>query len=387
MRIAMISYWACPLTRLGVLRGGGMSVYILQFANFLGNLGISVDIYTRTHKDCDENVLEIQKNVRVIHIPSQNLETFITSHQLQYDVLHAHYYYSGIVGLFLQKKLHIPLVQTFHTLGVMKQSYGGEIDVKRIKAEKEIIQKVDGIIASTVLEKDELIRKYKADGKKIFVIHPGVNHRIFKQHKKVFSRGKLGLPQNKKIILFVGRIDPIKGIRLLIEAVARLSHLHPSFEKKFRVLLIGGDVKSSDFWHHPEVQKIKSLIIQKQLECCIKFMGSQPHQMLPFYYAASDVVVMPSVYESFGLVVLEALACGATVLASAVGGLTYLIQDKINGRLFESNNVNNLSDVLWELLNDEEERKELSKGALLSSQKYCWEKQAQELVKVYKHFI
>lgn len=400
MRIAMISYWACPLTRLGVFRGGGMSVYILQFANFLGMSGITVDIYTRSHHDHDEKVLETHKNVRVIHIPSQNKDTyrdtkeyaqklryFITSHNIHYDLLHAHYYYSGIVGLLLQKQLNIPLVQTFHTLGIMKQLYGGEIDRKRIETEKEIVQKVDGIIASTDLERDVLRQEYKGDKRKIFVVHPGVNHHIFRPYKKAFCRKKLGISQDKKIILFVGRIDPIKGIHLLIEAVASLSRAHPSFEKKFQVLLIGGDIRSSGFWRHPEVHKIKALIGKRQIDCCVKFMGSQPYDKLPFYYAASDIVVMPSVYESFGFVVLEALASGAAVLASKVGGLTYLIQDKINGRFFESNNKESLTHALWELLGDTKQRKKLSLGAFLSSQKYCWDKQAEELRKIYKKFL
>lgn len=397
LKIAFISYWSCPLTKVGVLASGGMNIYVLNLVNYLGKLGHQVDIYTRVHKENDESILQIHKNVRIIHLAtkiirdtdffSDKVQLFIKKFKLNYDILHAHYFYSGLAGMKLRKSLSIPLLTTFHSLGRTKESYLGLSDEFRINSEKMVVSQTDGIIASTELEKDDLVTNYKAKKEKIFVVSPGVNHYLFKPKNPVSARLKLGLPLKPKTILFVGRIDPIKGISLLIEAIARLTSLFPSFEKNFRVFLIGGDIKSSLFWQNAEVKKIKQLIISKKLECCVKFIGSRPHSLLADYYAASDVVVMPSLYESFGLVVLEAMSSGACVLVSKVGGLKYLVKDKINGRFFENGNIISLSSILWKLLNNKNERLRLGSNAFASSQRFCWDIQAKKMEDAYKRFL
>lgn len=397
LKIAFISYWSCPLTKVGVLASGGMNIYVLNLANFLGKLGHQVDIYTRVHKENDEKILQIHKNVRIIHLAAANIkdtdffsdkvQLFIKKFKLNYDILHAHYFYSGLIGLELKKRLSIPLLATFHSLGKTKELYVGIRDAFRLNSEKKIVRFADGIIASTELEKNDLMENYKGKSKKVFVVSPGVNHHLFKPKNKVLSRVKLHLPLKPKIILFVGRIDPIKGISFLIEAIARLTRQYPTFEKNYRVLLIGGDISSSLFWQNAEVKKIKQLIISKKLECCVKFIGSRPHSLLADYYAASDVVVMPSLYESFGLVVLEAMSSGACVLVSKVGGLKYLVKDKINGRFFENGDIISLSSILWELLNNKNERLRLGSNAFASSQRFCWDIQAKKMEDVYKRFL
>lgn len=400
MNIAFISYWSCPLTRLGVLSSGGMNVYVINLANNLGLLGHRVDIYTRTHKEDDERIIETHKNVRIIHLTDRGEDhyknvnsyterflEFMDKNSLRYDIFHAHYFYSGLIGLKLKEKLSIPLVFTFHAMGAMKDLYGGVRDEKRINAEKEIVKLTDSIISSVELERKELIQNYQAENKKIFTVPPGVNHHIFRKIDKKLARKKIGITRKKKIILFVGRIDPIKGITLLINAVARLSKIHANFENNFKVLLIGGDIGSRNFWRYPEVIKIQSLIEKLDLACCVKFIGAKPHYVLPYYYNASDVVVMPSKYESFGLVVLEAMASGACVIASKVGGLSYLITDKRDGRFFKSGDLQNLSEIIWELLNNDKQREDLGRSAIESSQKYCWDIQAEKVVSVYKKLI
>lgn len=401
MNIAIVSYWSCPLTRLGVLNAGGMSVYLLGLANELGKIGHSVDIYTRCHKENDEGIIWVNKNIRIIHLKINNkldhykgavifggvISQYIKRTRLNYHLFHAHYFFSGVTCLALSKKINLPVVITFHTLAAMKDLYGGIKDEKRRQTEIEIAQKVNGIISSTELEKDELVKLYKVPAKKISVVSPGVNFNLFKRRDKAKSRNMLNLDYHKDIILFVGRIDPIKGIEFLIEAVAYLVNKIPEFEDNFRVLLIGGDVKSKNFWQHPEVKKIKNLIIEKKLECCVKFLGSRPHNILPFYYSAADVVVAPSVYESFGLVILEAMASGACVLVSCVGGLKYLVDDKINGRLFESGNFVSLADILWQLLSDASQRQKLGRKAIDKARRFSWNKQAGKIVEVYKKYI
>lgn len=398
MRIAVISYWSCPLLRLGVLQAGGMNVYVLNLANQLGLLGNKIDIFTRSHRYSDESVLKVNNNVRVIHLTvdnedhyqnvkefSRRITKYIKSQGIEYHLIHAHYYYSGLVGLIIKKELDLPMIQTFHTLAEMKKKYGGIIDKQRTDNELKIVKYADAIIASTQLEEKDLIEYYQANKNKIYVVHPGVNHHIFKPYNKTLARSKLHLPQKQKIILFVGRIDPIKGITTLIEAVDLLSKTYKTFQNKFRILLIGGDINSRIFWQHPEVIRIKNLIINKKLSCCVKFLGSQPHHLLPLYYSAADVTVLPSVYESFGLVVLEAMACRSTVIASEVGGLKSLIKDKINGLFFKSNDDADLGKILWSILHDSKLRYKLAKAAYRTSQKYCWDIQAEKIFKVYQN--
>ena len=400
MKLAFISYWSCPLQRLGVLNAGGMNVYVYNLAVSLGKLGHKIDIYTKTHNTKEQKILELNQNIRLIHLPvtykdpyldinpyANNLTKYIQSNNLHYDVLHAHYFYSALIAKVLSDKLKLPTLVTFHTTAAVKYVYGGSKDKKREKWETAIVRDSNAIIASTELEKHDIMKYYYGDPEKIFVISPGVNHKVFKYHPQLPSRKKLQLPQSKKIILFVGRIDPIKGIDLLIKAVSDLTKKYPDFENKFRVLLIGGDLKSRNFWRNTEVIKIKKLISSRKLDCCVKFLGSKAHNLLPNYYCASDVVVMPSLYESFGLVVLEAMACGSTVIASRVGGLKYLIKDGFNGRLFENGNISQFAKILWELVNDERSQSSLGKNAVLTSQKYCWSDQAQKILGVYKKMI
>lgn len=400
MNIAFISYWSCPLTRLGVLSAGGMNVYVANLANNLGMLGHKVDIYTPTHKENDEKIVRTHEHVRIIHLSSKKdnlyeeaqtfsrkIMEFADKNSAKYDVLHSHYFYSGLVGLTLAPELSIPLFITFHALGITKELYAGIKDKNRIAAEQKIVAGVSGIISSVKLEREELIKSYNADRSKIYVVFPGVNHHLFRKMDKRLAKKKVAIGGKQKIILFVGRIDPIKGISLLIDAVYKLAQIHKNFTNNFKILLIGGDIESRNFWRYPEVIKIQSLIEKLDLACCVKFIGAKPHNVLPYYYNAADLVVMPSKYESFGLVVLEAMASGVTVVASRVGGLSYLLKDKLNGRFFRSGDSTGLSKVVWELLNDDKQRERLGQAAAVESLKFCWDIQAKKILEIYKKFI
>lgn len=400
MRIALISYWTCPLAHPGIMTAGGMNVYILQLSNAMAKQGHKVDIFTRSHKDDNRSIVNVNTNVRVIHLPqskrdlyedikqySKKLVLFVKKNNKGYDVIHAHYFYSGLVAIEMTKNLHIKFIMTFHTLGILKEFYGGVKDNKRIKAEKQIVVKSRGIIVSTDVEKHDLMTYYSALKEKIWTIPPGVNHILFHPRKKLLSRIKLKIDKNKKIVLFVGRIDSIKGIEFLIKSIGFLVKKYPDFKHKFLVLLIGGDIKSREFQKNREVKKIKQLIFEKDLECCVKFTSSQPHYMLPYYYSAADLVVMPSVYESFGLVVLEAMATGAAVIATRVGGLQYLITDSRDGRLFESRNIGQLAAIIWELVQKDSLRLKLGRAARKKSMQFCWDKQVAQMVQVYRDII
>lgn len=397
MNIAFISYQSCPLQKTGILAAGGMNIYVLNLANSLGKKGIKIDIYTPVHNDRDKNIITLHKNIRIIHIKlpkhnnpedfSDSILVFIRQNSLKYDLIHAHYYNSGVSGIILKKTLSLPLFTTFHSLGQTKEKYTGIKDNFRIKSEEEVVRLSDVIIASTELEKTDITDNYDGDCRKISVVTPGVNHKIFKPRNKILSRLKTGIPTKLPILLFVGRIDPIKGVCLLIEAIGHLVSKHKLSENKFRLIIIGGDIKSFRFWQNKEVVKIKQLIAEKDLECCIKFIGSKPHSMLPYYYCASDIVIMPSMYESFGLVVLEAMACGSCVLASKTGGLKYLIEEKVNGRFYDMGNIKDLAKKLLELLNNPKDRKRLGKKALYTSQDYCWDIQAGQVSDIYRKYL
>lgn len=396
MKIAFISYWSCPLTKFGVLASGGMNVYMINLALSLGEMNHQVDIYTRVHKEADEYIKQLNDNVRVIHLSLSDSDhqkntaifadviiKYISQNNLSYDILHAHYYYSGLAALKVGRFINLPVIQTFHTLGELKKRYAGIYSDSRIASERKIVSEVDAIIASTELEKKDLIDVYQSDKGKIFVVHPGVDHDIFRPIERHAARKKLRFAKRQKIILFVGRIDPVKGLTLLVDAVALLSDKFWHFKDNFRVYLIGGDIESKYFWKRKEVKKIKRMITEKHLACCVHFTGSKPYQLLPYYYSACDVIVMPSVYESFGLAVLEAMACSCAVIVSKVGGLKYLVNDSVNGRFFQSGSSRSLAMVLWDLLNDRKQREALGKNGVITSNKFCWDKQAKKTLTVY----
>lgn len=396
MNIAFISYWSCPLTKLGILDSGGMSVYLINFANELANLGNKVDIYTRTHKRIDEDEIVRHELVKIIHLPQKNKDLYqdiynfsdeiikyAKSNNINYDIIHSHYYYSGLVAIELQKTYHVSHVFTFHSLGKFEKSYDRKNTDKRIEAERLIVKNSDQIVVSTLAELNSIVANYKGDKNKIRIITPGVDHHIFKEMPKDITRKMIGVPVDLKLILYIGRIDPNKGINILLQAVSDLTKKYSEFSQKYRVILIGGDIKSNIFWKNREVIKIRTLIEEKDLACCVKFIGSKFHSELPKYYSAADLFILPSFHESFGLVVLEAMASGVVVIASRVGGLSYLVKDKVNGRLFERGNSKELGRIIWELLNDQKQMAYLSKNAISTSQKYCWNIQAGKILKIY----
>jgi D-inositol-3-phosphate glycosyltransferase len=396
MKIGIISYWACPLTRIGVRSGGGMSIYILNLANYLVELGHEVDIYTRTQKEEDENILDLHKKARVIHLkPSANfaisvekfseeMKKFIDKNHCRYDLFHAHYYLSGLVGMRMKQYYQIPFFQTFHTLGIAKKKYLNEVNNLRIQTEKNIINEAKCLIVSTELEKSDLVKLYGADKRKIEIVYPGVNHKIFRKISKPLAREKVKLSGSENILLFVGRIDPVKGLGTLIKAVFQLINSHKV--SNLQVLLIGGDPHKRT-GINKEMVKVKKLINRYKLDDVVKLIGSKPQRLLPYYYNSADIAVLPSVYESFGLVVLEAMACGSAVVASNVGGPKFLIDDGIDGLLFKSNNPESLASCILKLLTDEKLRAKIGVEALKFSQNYCWSKQAKKTAEIYSKYI
>ncbi|MBT97669.1 MAG: glycosyl transferase family 1 [Dehalococcoidia bacterium] len=341
-RAAFITLHACPLAAPGQGKSGGMNVYVRQLASALGEMGMKIDIFTREHSDVANRIEDIGPNVRVIHLkagePDAHLEDlyallpdfldelnkFREEEGLEYDVVHSHYWLSSWVGRELSQALEIPHVVTFHTLSLIKmQSRAGEVEqAERSVVETEVIATADRIIAFSPHERDAMARLYDADANKITLVPCGVDLDVFRPLNQKTVRSSLGL-NGEKILLYVGRVEPIKGLDLLVETAAQMDS-----EEGVRMMVVGADVNGDR-----EMDRVRQLAREKDLEDKIDFVGQVDHDDLPLYYNAADVCVVPSYYESFGLVALESMACGTPVVATRVGGLSTIIHHGSTGYL------------------------------------------------------
>ena len=341
-RTAFITFHACPLAAPGQGKSGGMNVYVRQLAAALGNMGMPIDIFTREHADVDNRIENIGPNVRVVHLkggePDAHIEglyaelpgfldrlnAFREEEGLEYDVIHSHYWLSAWVGRELSQALNVPHVVTFHTLGLIKmQSRAGEVEqVERPIIETEVMATVDRIIAFSPHERDAMARLYAADTNKVSLVPCGVDLSVFRPLDQKTARDRLGL-NGEKILLYVGRVEPLKGLDLLVETAAQMDS-----EDGVRMMVVGADANGGQ-----EMDRVKQLAKERDLEDQIDFVGQVDHLELPLYYNAADVCVVPSYYESFGLVALESMACGTPVVATRVGGLSTIIQHGRTGYL------------------------------------------------------
>jgi len=306
-----------------------MNVYVLQIARELGERGHSVDVYTRVHNPDDPQIVGLGDNARVIHLQAgpyhktkeslhqyipkylRRLEEFREAEGLTYDLVHSHYWLSGQAGLSLADSWQVPHVTTFHTLARKKlQARAGESEPeRRVQAETRVIEQASAIVVSTDQEKEDLSRLYGVSPRSVRIIPAGVDLDLFKPVDREDARRSLGI-QESNVLLSVGRIEPLKGLEILVRAMALLSDLEDS-----RLVIVGGKPQEDD-----EIKRLKSIAAELGVETRTSFTGTVQQTELPAYYSAADVFVLPSYYESFGLVALEAMACGTPVIASRVGG-------------------------------------------------------------------
>ena len=361
MRIALVSVHGCPLARLGEKDSGGMNVYLLQLAKELGSLGMTADVFTRFHDRNDPEIVDLGPGSRVIHIKAgpwyeskegiypllpefvDNMLRFQRERGLAYDLYHSHYWLSGEVVSRLNQHVRLPHIASFHTLGEAKIRARAEENesIVRIRSERDTLHRADRIVAVSEHERGNMIDFYEAPGDRIQVIPCGVDMDVFKPMPKDEARRELGLG-DENVLLYVGRVQPLKGPELLLESVARMD-----LNEGLKVLIVGGDVTGDE-----EVTKVRRLAGELGIDHLVSFEGTVPHKRLVHYYNAADLCVVPSFYESFGLVAAEAMACGTPVVATAVGGLPETVKDGLNGSLIRNRNPEALAEKISLLLND-----------------------------------
>ena len=409
--IAMLSYHTCPLATLGGKDTGGMNVYVHQLTRTLGKLGIRVDVFTRSQDEHVPHVLhDLGYHNRVVHIPAgpevplpkaeleryipkfvQEILSFAETKKIQYDLIHSHYWMSGIAAIELSNKWNIPIIQMFHTLGHMKNRIArspSEMEGEfRIQGESKVISKVNRIIAATLAEKSQLEFLYATPSSKISVIPPGVDTRHFYPIPKDEAKEVVGIPENTHTILFVGRIEPLKGIDNLIQAISIIQNKGELKCCPHNLVIVGGDPHAKPEEMNAEMARLLDMVENLGIKNFVIFLGKQDQHMLPYYYSAAEVVVMPSHYESFGMVALEAMACGTPVVASQVGGLAFLVRDGETGFVVPGNDVETLAKRLIELIKDKGLRNKLGAKSAEYAQMYSWEKISQNMIEVYHQVL
>jgi len=398
LRIAMLSAHSCPVGKLGAKDTGGMSVYVLELARELGKCGHLVDIYTRVHDPKDKQIYELGPNARLIHLKAGKdeeihklavyphlpnfagkLENFRRRNRLRYDLVYSHYWLSAWAGRFLQGWWDVPHVIMFHTLGAVKNAIGigeGEPEL-RLKTEKYLVKNCQRIIAATEREKRDIILHYGASPETIGVIPCGVNLELFQPVDKERAKQQLGFNDNGRNILFVGRIEPLKGIDKLLMAMACLKN-----KKGLRLLVIGGDGHSQY-----EIERLQRLSRELRIQDSVIFLGLIRQEELSLFYSAADVCVVPSYYESFGLVVLESLACGTPVVATDVGSARSVIRQGETGYVVVDNTPRRLAQKIAFLLSKPKVSAESINSMRASVAVFSWSSIAEAMVREYRSVL
>ncbi len=379
-----------------------MNVYVRELSSALAGAGVDCDVYTRSWRRGLAPVLEVEPGFRVHHVPAgpeasvakedlpQHVEQF-TAGVLDRiatvgapDVIHANYWLSGVAGHALKHRLELPLVSTFHTLARVKAEEAAEEHDLRAKAEAEVIGCSDAILANSADEATQLERLYGAVPDRIEVVPPGVDHHLFSPGDQRAARAELGLGAGP-VLLFAGRIQPLKGADVAVRTLAALGQERPSDRagpagRAARLLLVGGP---SGVDGDAELARLHYLVADLGLRERVTFVPPQPHGRLALYYRAADVCLVPSRSESFGLVALEAAACGTPVVAAAVGGLATLVADGVSGFLVEGRDPEAYAARVAQLLRDPALAAEMSLEATTRAAGYRWSIAAARLRRLY----
>jgi D-inositol-3-phosphate glycosyltransferase len=399
-RVAMLSVHGSPLGAIGGKDAGGMNVYLGELGRELAKRGIEVDIFTRASDEALPEVVEPVPNLRIVHVWAgpiapvdknqifehlpeflNNLRSWVTAnrpnlaHGAPYDILHAHYWLSAWVGDKLARTWHVPWAAMYHTLGRIKLHHRvGETESElRIDIERKTLAAVDAVVSGSETERRQIARLYGIPVQKIVRISPGVDLTRFRAWDRDESRALWGSAPDERVVLFVGRIEPLKGIDILIRAAGAMEN-----KERLKVWIVGGDEAAA-----AELRRLTDLARRLGVLDHIRFFGSVPHDQLPRIYAAADVCVVPSYYESFGMVALESLACGTPVIASRVGGLQETVHDGENGYLLSWRCPEPFAEKLETLLDNPGLRQSFSRAALATARYYSWPAIADRILELY----
>jgi D-inositol-3-phosphate glycosyltransferase len=409
-RIAMLSVHTCPKAALGGKETGGMNVYVRDLSRELGRRGFVVDVFTRSQNANLPRIIDLGPNARVIHLKAgpeepydknlvydhlgeftDNLLEFARREDLAYHIVHSHYWLSGLVARRLRKEWNTPVMHMFHTLGKLKNRVAksaADLEIPlRVESEREVINAADRLIAANPLEKAQMIWLYGADPAKIEVVPCGVDLELFYPRPRVESRAYLEMPAGHKLVLFVGRIEPLKGIDVLIEAMALVLKKHKHLRDDICLCIIGGEPDVDPANMNREMARLQEMREKLGIADVVTFLGKRDQEALPFHYSAAEVCVVPSHYESFGMVALEAMACGTPVIASRVGGLTFTVRDGSTGFLVPNDDPQALAEKLSQLLTDERLRKEMGQQAATVARRYGWPIVARQIIAAYRELV
>ncbi len=403
-RVAMISLHTSPLDQPGTGDAGGMNVYVVELAKRLAARGVAVDVFTRATTSALPPTVEAAEGVLVRHITAGPFEG-LTKAQLpgqlcvfarevlrteaahpvgHYDVVHSHYWLSGQVGALARDRWGVPLVHSMHTMAKVKNDALAEGDTPepegRIIGEEQVVAAADMLVANTDLEARQLTDLYDAHPGRVEVVHPGVDLDVFRPRDRGAARAALGLPDDASVLMFAGRIQPLKAPDVLLRAVAVLLEESPGLRSRLVVPVVGGP--SGSGLDHPE--SLADLARDLGLDDVVRFVPPVGREELADWCVAADLVAVPSYNESFGLVAVEAQATGTPVVATAVGGLTTVVRDGVSGLLVDGHEPRDWAAALRRLVTDDELRSRLAVGAVQQAQEFSWDRTADRTLEVYE---
>jgi len=405
-RVAMLMVHTCPLEQAGIGDAGGMNIYVAESAARMAAQGVEVDIFTRRdHLDLPE-VVELSPGVNVHHLDAGHdlhwTKEQVPAHfneltaefkkalssERNYDLIHSHYWLSGKVAMPVAKELKLPLVHTMHTMARVKNLNLAEGErpepMIRVQGETQIVAAASALTANTDAEAASLVSLYDACPDTVHVVTPGVDlYNFTPSAGRAAARKVIGVAADIHVITFVGRIQPHKGPEVLIRAIAELVSHSPQLRPKLRVFIVGG----ASGVNGSEVERLKELANWLNIDDVISFLPPVPRNELPNWYRAADLVCVPSYSESFGLVALEAQACGTPVVATAVGGLRTAVADGISGVLVDGHDPRAWSSVLARLLQEPQRRVLLSMGAIEHASHFGWDATARGTLDIYDQVI
>lgn len=405
----MISFHSCPFSLLGGDGTGGMSVYLRELSSSLTRIpGVRVDVFTRIQRPEIKGIKVISAGIRVIHLKAgperfvdrrdlygflpeftENLSQFIRQEREKYDLIYSHYWLSGLSAGWIKDRFDLPLIHIYHTLAFLKRKLlkVEREHSKRFDTEEGLASFSDAIISSSRQEKRHLVEFYGVPSAKVRVIYPGVNGKLFYPVSvpRVFK--EIRHAKGDRVLLYVGRIEPIKGLMTVVEALHLLKTKNRTLFEQLKLVVIGGGRKDLDLVRNQEFLRIKEAVEKKELKGKVFFLGSKKQNQLKKYYSAAEALVVPSLYESFGLVIIEALACGSPVIVSQIGEMPSIVKERKNGFSFRPNDPLSLAACLERFFSREKKLWSPHRISQVVLRRFSWERTASETYDLFMKIV